>query len=129
MSSAFDTLFAGLGRPALQEAFGRSVVYYATAGAATGVTLPSASVGAERSSLDPEGGGSGDVRGRFRTVTISTDPDNGGVAAPAERAEVEIDGERWTVESIENQSGSMAHLFVRRLEHLGRTRPGLDYTE
>lgn len=128
MASAFDTLFGEQGRSALQAAFGRSsVVYYATEGAATGTALTLASIGAETSYREPEEGPAGEVLVRQRAATISTDAANGGVASPAERAEVEIDGERWSVEGVEALSGSMARLVLVRREAVERTRPGDEY--
>lgn len=126
MGSEFDTLFAGVARPALLGAFGGAVIYYATPGAASGVSLAKASVSAEFSDRDAESEGAGEFAYRRRAVTICTDPSapEGGVAAPAARAEVEIAGQRWEVESVESFSGSMARLRVFRREAVARTEPG-----
>ena len=120
--SRFDQSFTR-GAEMLAVNNGSTVIY--TQPDANPVTLTQAMVGMieTREDFDAEGGRT--LR-RMRSLTISIDPASagGGIAAPTKRDDVEIDGERWSVESVRMYSGNLVTLELAHVGRIELTRPG-----
>lgn len=100
---------------------GQSVVYAAFDADTVTVT---AIVSAEM--VREEQGENGIRIRHVRHVTVSTDTTiaGGGVANPNPKAEIEIDGVRWSVEAVETFSGGLARLTCVRLPMGEMSKPG-----
>jgi len=119
--SAFDDLFVDQGTPVLMEHLGTSVTYVDAESESVTVT---AIVSAESIREEPTENG---IRVRHvRMVTISTDTTvaGGGIATPQEKSQIEIDGVKWSIESVETFSGGLARLTCVRLAMAEVSKPG-----
>jgi len=117
--SRFDTNFAAAAVPGLFDVMGRSATYTTAAGAAVALT---AIIGDEQQQEEDTD------RGRRKRVsvqvTITTDAasDYGGVANPQLRDKMTIDGETFSLESVDQQGSGAAVITVVRYELMERGR-------
>jgi len=115
--SSFDDNFnaVGSGRDLLLDQFGRSVTYRPAGGDPVEVEAIVEDInGAESDSDDGRG------HRRTRLVTVSA----ADAATPSLSDELDIDGQRWAVESIESQTRGMVRLRVVRHTVTEKARGG-----
>ena len=113
----FDDIFADAARPVLLDNMGRTITYRPHNGDAVAITAV----------VEPEAASErqdeqGRDRRRRRVVIISTAA-SGGIASPSNKDTLDIGTEEWSVETIENHSGSLARLLVVRIGSVERSRP------
>ena len=125
MGSAFDTMFAGSGVPALMDTLGTALVVYSDP-EVDPVTLTAIVGNMEVAEVDGTTSGGRRKLAR-RTFLISIDPAGpyGGVEIPRLSAHLEMpDGEVWEIEGIEAQSGSTVKLNCVRKSSTELSRGG-----
>lgn len=119
--SQFDDMYTEIAVPALFEHHSRGTTVEYIDGENDPVTLTVIERN-EQSDEQPEQ--EGRKRLRMKDIIISTDPDSsyGGVAAPAEHAQIQMDGETWSIEAVEALSQSLARLRIIRRSSMERSR-------
>ena len=117
--SRFADVYGGAGRPTLETVFGRPAIYIRAGDeVGTEVSTPLSNVivlDTGSQNLEKPDGSRELVRTLEARFSVDPDAQYGGIADPGESDAMEIDGERWEIDSVLDRSETTIALrLVRR---------------